>query len=268
MKKIGFIGCGNMGGAILKGMLAANLVEANDIYVHTATAKKLEELVSLYHVHALSSNAEVIKQCDTIFLAIKPYLFESVFEEIKTAITPTKLLVSIAAGQSLANMLAMSGQPKCKIVRTMPNTPVMVGEGMSALTPNEFCEEADIQEIMTIFSSFGKCELINESLMDAIPAVSGSSPAIVFMLINALCDGAVRDGMPRSQALVFASQAVLGSAKMVLESGIHPEQLKDMVCSPKGTTIEAVASLEKTGFRDSVLSAMKACSDRLREMNK
>lgn len=268
MKKIGFIGCGNMGGAILKGILSANLVKENDIFVHTSTKAKMEQLASLYHIQVASSNVEVVMKSDIIFLAIKPYLFERIFEEIKDVIEPTKLFVSIAAGQSLSNMLVMSGRLDTKIIRTMPNTPVMVGEGMSAATPNINCNETDVLAIMNIFTSFGKCEIIDEQLMDAIPSVSGSSPAYVFMMINALCDGAVRDGMTRQQALVFASQAVLGSAKMVLESGIHPEQLKDMVCSAKGTTIEAVASLEKSGFRSSILEAMKACSDRLREMNK
>ena len=267
MKKIGFIGCGNMGGAILKGILTAGLYEAKSIYVHTSTQAKMNELHQNLGVNLLSSNLDVVSECDVIFLAVKPQMFDIIFKEIKSVIKD-QLFVSIAAGQSLSNMLKMSGCETARIVRTMPNTPVMVKEGMSACCANGNCSQNDIDEITSIFSSFGRCEWIAEGMMDAIPAVSGSSPAYVFMMINALSDGAVRDGMPKDQALVFAAQAVLGSAKMVLESGIHPEKLKDMVCSPKGTTIEAVAKLEETGFRDSILSAMKACTDRLKEMNK
>lgn len=266
MRKIGFIGCGNMGSAILNGILKAQLLAPECIYVHTATAAKRDALAAKFKVHAVASNREVVEKADLIILAVKPYLFDEVFAQIKASLTDEKVLISVAAGQSLANMAAMSSA-ETKIIRTMPNTPASVGEGMSAITPNANCSEQDIEEAMAIFTSFGKAELLPEHLMDAVPAVSGSSPAYVFMLINALCDGAVRDGMSRSMALTFAAQAVLGSAKMVLESGIHPEQLKDMVCSPNGTTIEAVAKLEETGFRHAVLAGMKACSDRLKEMN-
>lgn len=266
MRNIGFIGCGNMGTAILNGILKAELVEAKNIYVHTATPLKREQLAEKYHICAVDSNKAVAEKADLILLAVKPYLFDQVFEEIREALNEDKVLISVAAGQSLDNMAKLS-TAETKIIRTMPNTPASVGEGMSAITPNANCTEKDIEETMAIFTSFGKAEIIPEHLMDAVPAVSGSSPAYIFMLINALCDGAVRDGMSRSMALTFAAQAVLGSAKMVLESGIHPEQLKDMVCSPNGTTIEAVAKLEEKGFRDAVLAGMKACTDRLKEMN-
>ena len=249
MRNIGFIGCGNMGGAILNGILKAGLLAPEHIFIHTATPAKREELAAKLHVCAVNSNREVVENTDLIILAVKPYLFDEVFAQIKEALSEDKVLISVAAGQSLANMEKLSSA-ETKIIRTMPNTPASVGEGMSAVTPNKNCTQKDI-----------------EHLMDAVPAVSGSSPAYIFMLINALCDGAVRDGMSRSMALTFAAQAVLGSAKMVLESGIHPEQLKDMVCSPGGTTIEAVAKLEEKGFRDAVLAGMKACTNRLKEMN-
>ena len=266
MRNIGFIGCGNMGGAILNGILKAGLLAPEHIFIHTATPAKREELAAKLHVCAVNSNREVVENADLIILAVKPYLFDEVFAQIKEALSEDKVLISVAAGQSLANMEKLSSA-ETKIIRTMPNTPASVGEGMSAVTPNKNCTQKDIEETMAIFTSFGKAEIIPEHLMDAVPAVSGSSPAYIFMLINALCDGAVRDGMSRSMALIFAAQAVLGSAKMVLESGIHPEQLKDMVCSPGGTTIEAVAKLEEKGFRDAVLAGMKACTDRLKEMN-
>ncbi len=266
MNKIGFIGCGNMGGAILKGVLSAGIVAAENVYVHTGDQQKTEELVSQHQINACMSNREVVEKAEMIILAVKPYLFDAIFAEFKDALNEKKVLVSVAAGQSIENMTRLS-TPQTKIVRTMPNTPAMVGSGMSAITPNENCTAEEIAAVMKVFESFGKAEIVPESLMDAIPAVSGSSPAYVFMMINALCDGAVRDGMSRSMALTFAAQAVLGSAKMVLESGMHPEALKDMVCSPNGTTIEAVAKLEEKGFRDAVLAGMKACTDRLKEMN-
>lgn len=265
--KYGFIGCGNMGRAILSGMLDQKLVQADEVYVHTATDSKMQQLKNDYQINICADNYEVVDKANVIFLAVKPHLFGLIFDEIKDALNEQKVLISIAAGQSLANMLKLAGRDDVKIIRTMPNTPVMVKAGMTALCANENCQKADIDLAMQIFNSIGKCEQIPESLMDAVPAVSGSSPAYVYMLINAMCDGAVRDGMSRSQARKFAAQAVLGSAKMVLESEMHPEDLKDAVCSPGGTTIEAVAELEKSGFRNAVLCAMKACTDKLKKMN-
>lgn len=152
-----------------------------------------------------------------------------------------------------------------KIVRTMPNTPAMVCEGMTAACYNEAVSEEEIQEVCKILDGFGKTELIPEHLMDAVVAVSGSSPAYIYMLIEAMADAAVAQGMQRAQAYRFASQAVLGSAKMVLETGKHPGELKDMVCSPGGTTIAAVMELEKTGFRSSIMEAMRVCAEKCRE---
>ncbi|EEL50203.1 Pyrroline-5-carboxylate reductase [Bacillus cereus Rock3-44] len=149
----------------------------------------------------------------------------------------------------------------------MPNTPALVGEGMSALCPNEMVTEKDLEDILNIFKSFGQTEIVNEKLMDVVTSVSGSSPAYVYMFIEAMADAAVLDGMPRNQAYKFAAQAVLGSAKMVLETGIHPGELKDMVCSPGGTTIEAVATLEEKGLRTAIISAMKRCTQKSMKMS-
>jgi pyrroline-5-carboxylate reductase len=148
----------------------------------------------------------------------------------------------------------------------MPNTPALVGEGMAALSPNENVSEDEARAVLNVFASFGKGEIVSENLMDAVTAVSGSSPAYVFMMIEAMADAAVEGGMPRSQAYTFAAQAVLGSAKMVLETHKHPAELKDMVCSPAGTTIEAVASLEQSGFRSSIIEAMKKCMEKSKEL--
>ncbi|EEL87777.1 Pyrroline-5-carboxylate reductase [Bacillus cereus AH1272] len=156
---------------------------------------------------------------------------------------------------------------KLKIVRVMPNTPALVGEGMSALCHNALVTEKDLEDILNIFNSFGQTEIVNEKLMDVVTSVSGSSPAYVYMFIEAMADAAVLNGMPRDQAYKFAAQAVLGSAKMVLETGIHPGALKDMVCSPGGTTIEAVATLEEKGLRTAIISAMNRCTQKSVELS-
>ena len=174
--------------------------------------------------------------------------------------TEDKIIITIAPGKTLAWLEEKFGK-KVKIVRTMPNTPAMVMEGMTAASPNSYLSEEEVKYACHILESFGKVEVIPERLMDAVVGVSGSSPAYVFILIEAMADAAVSDGMPRAQAYKFAAQAVMGSAKMVLETGKHPGELKDMVCSPAGTTIEAVRVLEGTGFRSSVIEAMKACTD-------
>ena len=157
---------------------------------------------------------------------------------------------------------------RLKLVRAMPNTPALVGEAMSALCCNELVTEEELAEAVSIFNSFGKCEVIKEALMDAVIGVSGSSPAYVYLFIEAMADAAVADGMPRAQAYKFAAQSVLGSAKMVLETGTHPGALKDAVCSPGGTTIEAVAVLEEEGLRNAVIKAQRACVQKSRDMGK
>ena len=187
--------------------------------------------------------------------------------------TEKQLVITIAPGKTLKWLGEQFGKDM-KIVRTMPNTPAMVGEGMTAACPNQFVTEEDRRYAMEILGAFGKVEIVPERIMDAVVAVSGSSPAMdavvavsgsspayVFMLIEAMADAAVMEGMPRAQAYKFAAQAVYGSAKMVLETGKHPGELKDMVCSPAGTTIEAVRILEEKGFRSAVIEAMKACAD-------
>ncbi len=157
---------------------------------------------------------------------------------------------------------------RIKIVRVMPNTPALVGEGMAAICPNDLVSKEETEEVISIFESFGKAEIVEEKLMDSVTAVSGSSPAYVYMFIEAMADAAVLEGMPRDKAYKFAAQAVLGSAKMVLETGMHPGALKDMVCSPGGTTIKAVATLEKHGFRNAIIEAMRDCAIKSKEMSK
>ena len=177
------------------------------------------------------------------------------------------IIVSIAAGKTIAAIEKAFGK-EIKLVRAMPNTPALVGEAMSALCVNAHITEAELSEVQAIFNSFGKAEVVPESLIDAVVGVSGSSPAYVYLFIEAMADAAVADGMPRAQAYKFAAQSVLGSAKMVLETGTHPGALKDAVCSPGGTTIEAVAVLEEKGLRNSVITAQRACVQKSKDMSK
>ena len=198
-------------------------------------------------------------------LAVKPFHFAEVVPEISEEVTENKLVISIAAGQTIANIEKLFTK-QISLVRVMPNTPALVGEGAAGICRNEKVTEEDLHKAVEIFECLGMAEVIPESMIDAVIGVSGSSPAYVFMFIEAMADAAVADGMPRASAYRFAAQAVLGSAKMVLETGKHPAELKDMVCSPAGTTIEAVRVLEEKGFRSAVFEAQKACVEKAKNM--
>ena len=195
-----------------------------------------------------------------IILSVKPQFYEEVINQIKDCVKKEQIIITIAPGKTLAWLAEKFGK-EVKIVRTMPNTPALVGEGMTAMCPNEYMEKEEIEYVKQLLESFGRVEVVPERLMDVVVSVSGSSPAYVFMMIEAMADAAVSGGMPRAQAYQFAAQAVYGSAKMVLETGKHPGELKDMVCSPAGTTIEAVRTLEEMGFRSSIIEAMKVCEE-------
>ncbi|MBV7273642.1 pyrroline-5-carboxylate reductase [Clostridiaceae bacterium UIB06] len=266
-KVIGFIGCGNMAQAMIGGITKAELVPESNIMASDLNETGLKHVAEDYGIKVTTDNNEVAKNADILILSVKPNLYEAVIDGIKNSIKENVVVVTIAAGKSIASTETSFGK-KLKVVRVMPNTPALVGEGMSAVCPNEMVAEEEKEEIMEIFESFGKAEIVNEKLMDAVTSVSGSSPAYVYMFIEAMADAAVLDGMPRSQAYKFAAQAVLGAAKMVLATGMHPGELKDMVCSPGGTTIEAVATLEEKGLRSTVISAMRSCTRKSIEMSK
>lgn len=265
-KCIGFIGCGNMVKAMIGGIIKSKLVMPKSIIASARTKKTLEEVQNQYGIKTTLDNKEVVKEADYIVIAVKPYMYDDVLEEIKEIIKEEQVIIGIAAGISINYMKKILGD--VLVVRAMPNTPAMVGEGMTALAFDKNIDGVKKEEVMRIFNSFGKCETINEDLMDGFTALSGSSPAYVYMMIEAMADGGVLEGIPRKQAYKMAAQAVLGAAKMVLDTGIHPGQLKDNVCSPKGTTIEAVAKLEEKGFRTAIIEAMKVCADKSRKMSK
>ncbi|RLQ97548.1 pyrroline-5-carboxylate reductase [Falsibacillus albus] len=266
-KKIGFIGCGNMAQAMIAGMIRSEVIPPEQIMASAFTEATLIEVRKNYHIHISQDNKAVAAFADILFLAIKPDQYKKVINEIKDAVGDDTIVVTIAAGITI-DAMNEALREGAKVVRTMPNTPSLVGEGLSALCPNEFVEKEELQDVKVLFESFGKAEVIQEDLMDAIPAISGSSPAYVFMFIEALADGGVMQGIPRKQAYRLAAQAVLGAAKMVLETGMHPGELKDQVCSPGGATIEAVTTLEQKQFRGAVLSAMESCTKKAKDLAK
>lgn len=260
--KIGFIGAGNMGGAIIGGIISSGAAEAADIIVTDTDTTKVTALGERCGIKQGMANSLVAQSSDMLFLCVKPNVLYSVIDEIKEYVSSETVIVSIAAGQTIDRITDAFNIPDIKLARVMPNTPALVGEGMAAVAVNSNITEEETKKVLDIFGSIGKAELINESLMDAVTAVSGSSPAYVFMFIEAMADAAVRGGMPRDKAYIFAAQSVMGSARMVIETGKHPGELKDMVCSPGGTTIDAVAVLEEEGLRGAVMKAVKACIDK------
>lgn len=263
--KLGFIGTGNMASAIMGGVIKNQIVAPEEIIGADLFAPGRERAKEQFGINVTASNKEVVEKAEVIILSVKPQFYANVINEIKDDVRDEQIIITIAPGKTLSWLAEQFGKD-VKIVRTMPNTPAMVGEGMTAACPNEHMTEEGIARVREILESFSRVQIVPEKLMDVVTAVSGSSPAYVYMFIEAMADAAVSGGMPRPQAYQFAAQAVLGSAKMVLDTGKHPGELKDMVCSPAGTTIEAVRTLEERGFRSAVIEAMKVCEDVSRSM--
>lgn len=266
-KIIGFIGAGNMGRAIIAGLLASGMAAPENIIASRRNQEALQKLEQDFQIRTTADNREVASKADLLFLAVKPNLYSAIMAEVREFVRPDCVVINLAAGKSIGDVEEGFGRP-VKVARIMPNTPVLVREGMIAAAFNDRLTKEEKTELLTLFGSLGKAEEIPESLIDAVIGVSGSSPALMYLLIEAFADGAVRAGMPRAQAYTFAAQAMLGSAKMVLETGTHPGELKDQVCSPGGTTIEAVAAAEETGLRRSILAAVEAAVKKAEEMNR
>lgn len=264
MKKIGFIGMGNMGYAILRGLL--QVFDKTELILTDANQERAEAVSQETGVEAAGDNQSCASQAEFVVLAVKPQFYHMVLDDVKDIIKKEQIIISIAPSVTIADLKAALGQDK-RIVRAMPNTPALVGMGVTGVCYDrkEFTQEEEAV-IRTFFESFGTMELVEERLINAVVCASGSSPAYVYMFIEALADSAVKYGLPRDTAYRMAAQAVMGSAKMVLETGEHPGTLKDRVCSPGGTTIAAVSALEEHGFRSAVIKAADACYEKCLNM--
>ncbi len=262
--KIGFIGLGNMASAMIGGMLKEQVIIAGDIIGKARTKTTEDKIKDKFNIEIGACNAQVAGEADILFLAVKPVFFPEIIAEIKDAVRPGTVIVSIAAGRTLSYLKEAFGRADCSFIRCMPNTPALVLAGCTGVCADEGVTEGELNIVLRLLSAFGRASVVPERLMDVVVGVSGSAPAYVFLFIEAMADEAVAEGMPRKQAYEFAAQAVLGSAKMVLETGLHPGELKDMVCSPGGTTIQAVKVLEEMGMRAAVMDAMEACIEKSR----
>ena len=255
-----------MGSAMIRGILKTGKVMPENIMASDKSSVLLYSRKEELRIRISSDNEETAEFADILFLAVKPQFYEEAIKSMMDTVTPEKLIVSIAPGKTLSWIKETSKGKLDRVIRMMPNTPAMVGEGMIGLCKSDRVSDDEMETVRGLCSGFARTEIVDEHLMDVVTAVSGSSPAYVFMFIEAMADAAVAGGMPRDKAYVFAAQAVLGSAKMVLETGKHPGELKDMVCSPGGTTIEAVRVLEKCGFRSAVIECMEKCIERSRNI--
>lgn len=265
-QKIGFIGCGNMGSAIILGGLKADVLHKKNLLVSEMNADKCQQLREVNHIRTCS-NVEVVRASDIIVLAIKPNMYEEVLNEIKTDFSDDKVLVSIGAGVSINYLKQQLNNDDLKVVRVMPNTPALVSAGMSGLCPNNV-DEKTFDYVRKIFDGLGKTVIVSETQMDAVTALSGSGPAYGFMFIDAMVESAIKMGLKPEDARIMAAQTLLGAAKMVLDSDVDVKQLKINVCSPGGTTIEAVEVFENRGLYEIVDEAMQACAAKSAKISK
>ena len=265
MAMFGFIGVGNMGKPLFKA--AVNTFGKDQVIYSSGPIDYMEGIAKETGIPYTNDNMTVAMNCKYLVLAVKPQIFPIILEEIKEHITKDHIIISIAVGLTIDSIKKSLGQD-VRVVRAMPNTPAQVNEGMTGISysDDEFSEE-DRRILDEFFSSFGKYELFDEKLMNAVGCASGSSPAYAYIFIEALADSVVSLGIPRDKAYSMVAQTLLGSAKMVLESGEHPAKLKDRVCSPGGTTITGVKALEEHGFRNAIMKASEACYERTVEMS-
>ena len=268
-KKIGFIGGGNMAEAMIKGLLSASFIEAKNVFVSEPSEAKRDTLHAEYKIKVSADNRELVKKCDIIILAVKPQIVQKVLRDIASLVGRDKLVISIAAGVPIAIMddvLRGGKNKKFSIVRTMPNTPALVQEGVTAIASGEHVRKIDVKIAHRIFEAVGRTVDVEEDQLDAVTGLSGSGPAYIFMLIEALSDAGVKMGLSREVANTLTIQTVLGSAKLARESGKHPGELKDMVTSPAGTTISGLHALEEGSFHTTLMNAVEAAPLRSREL--
>jgi pyrroline-5-carboxylate reductase len=266
-KRVGFLGAGNMGEAMIKGLTQAGLVPAASIGAADARPDRLDQMTRQYGIRAFASNPALVAESDVIILAVKPQIMATVLREIAAAVDGTKLIISLAAGVATRTLREHLGKP-ARLIRVMPNTPALVLEGATAIARAEGLEPGDLEIAQALFGAVGRVVVLDEDHLDAVTGLSGSGPGYIAIVIEALADGGVKMGLDRATAMTLATQTVLGSAKLLLETGMHPGQLKDMVASPGGTTIAGIAALEDGGIRRTFISAVERATLRSRELGR
>lgn len=266
MNKIGFIGAGNMATAIINGMLSNNVANASDIYVFDLDTAKLQ-VMSKQGVNTCANANEVVENCHFVVLAVKPQNYQDVLQGISTSVTENTVIVSIAAGISIDYVVTTIGK-KCPCVRVMPNTPLLLGCGATAVCPSENISDDDFSVVKSMFATSGVCQVLPESQMNTIISVNGSSPAYVYLFAKAMCDYATEQGISADVAMDLICATLKGSAEMLMQSGDTPDQLIKKVSSPGGTTIAALDVMDKGGFYQNIKDAMQACTKRAEELGK
>lgn len=264
MFKLGFIGLGNMGKAMLSGALKNKYVKNTEVIFRKN--RNPEEIVEKYKVTSGKDNIEIAEKSKIIVLAVKPNIYAEIIEEIKDSVSENTIIMNITPSFSIKEIQNLFGK-NIKVARAMPNTPAMVNAGITGLCFSDNMTDSDKEDIINFTNSFGETVIIKEDLMGGLSAISGSGPAYIYMLIEAMADAGVKEGISRKDSYKLAAKTVEGAAKMVLETGIHPGELKDNVCSPGGTTIAGVIELENNGFRSSIIKGIGKTVDRFKEMN-
>ena len=266
-QKVGFLGTGNMAEALIKGLVGAGVVEPTQIYGSDPRRERCQELTHRFGIHTTVHNVDVVRHAEIVVLSVKPQILPQVLDEVAPQLKPHALVISIAAGMSVAS-IEKRLSPGTRVVRTMPNTPALVGAGATAIAAGGHATEADLEVAKKIFDAVGKTVILDEEQLDAVTGLSGSGPAYVFLIIEALSDAGVKMGLSRYNALALAAQTVLGSAKLLLETNEHPGRLKDMVTSPGGTAIAGIATLEAGGLRTTLINAVEAATRRSQELGR
>lgn len=268
MKKyqLGFIGCGNMGRAMMSGALEKEWTTAERVVIYTHRKETMDTLAAQYGVAVADSNRALAENADIIVLAVKPNIYADVLADIREVLTEGQIILAIAPAYSIASIAALVQNEGVRVARAMPNTPAQIGEGMAGLAFSDNMTEAERALVQSFFESFGKVAVVREDAMHAVGSVSGSSPAFVYMVIEGMAEGAIKLGIPAKDAYTFAAQSVLGAAALVLETGEHPAVLRDAVCSAGGTTIAGVAALEASGFKGAIMEAMDRSSEKFLAM--
>jgi pyrroline-5-carboxylate reductase len=266
-KRIGFVGGGNMGEALIRGLLGTNQVPAELLAATDVRAERTAQLTKQFGITAHDDNTRLVREADVVILAVKPQIMAAVLGEIAPAVTARHLLISIAAGVSTAAIRAGLGK-EARIIRVMPNTPALVLQGAAAIARGRGLGPDDLATAEAIFGAVGRVVILDESLMDAVTGLSGSGPAYVAIVVEALADGGVNMGLDRATAMMLATQTVLGTAQLLAETGMHPGALKDMVSSPGGTTIAGITALEEGGLRTTLIRAVERATQRSRELGR